>query len=242
MLKDMPDAEYDKWIESLEKLVEGDGEMLLRSDPNISSHDLRMARATPAPVDVRRQAKMTEVDNSQTRIAVKQEHDANSSGSDNLNPEDGVKLAQTIMDNLQSRVSADCIGLKGLGGVNKSYTKFELQTAIVNAFLKPGRPFHFLSVKKDVKASLIPWIIAEAGAFHELKAMSFVFAHTMPFASVILNAFFGSWSAASRMSGSQRNPWALPTFSTSPGLSPPRRVPGAEGLACYHDLGADERT
>ena len=34
--------------------------------------------------------------------------------------------------------------------------------------------------KKVIEASLVPWVIAEPSAFPELKAMPFVFAHTVP--------------------------------------------------------------
>jgi hypothetical protein len=75
------------------------------------------------------------------------------------------------------------IGVKGLGGANKTCTKSELKAAINNVFATARRPFHFMRLRKDVKTLLIPWVIAEVGAFPELKAMPFIFAHTMPVSS-----------------------------------------------------------
>jgi hypothetical protein len=75
------------------------------------------------------------------------------------------------------------IGVKGLGGANKTCTKSELKAAINNVFATARRPFHFMRLKKDVETLLIPWVIAEVGAFPELQAMPFLFAHTMPVSS-----------------------------------------------------------
>jgi hypothetical protein len=67
------------------------------------------------------------------------------------------------------------IGVKGLGGANKTCTKSELKAA--------RRPFHFMRLRKDVETLLIPSVIAEVGASPELKAMPFIFAHTVPVSS-----------------------------------------------------------
>jgi len=72
------------------------------------------------------------------------------------------------------------IVVSGLGGKNKTGTKFELQSAIANAFPKPGHRYTYMKVKKNIEASLVPWVIAEPSAFPELKAMPFVFAHMLP--------------------------------------------------------------
>jgi hypothetical protein len=73
--------------------------------------------------------------------------------------------------------------VKGLGGANKTCTKSELKFAITNTFANARRPYHFMRLRKDVETLLIPWVIAEVGAFPELKAMPFVFAHTIPVSS-----------------------------------------------------------
>jgi hypothetical protein len=54
MLDEMPDEEYDKWIESFQKLHDGDEVMLVRIPPN--SVSTGRTAATPAPVDSRRYA------------------------------------------------------------------------------------------------------------------------------------------------------------------------------------------
>jgi hypothetical protein len=64
--------------------------------------------------------------------------------------------------------------------MNKTRTTSELHIAIVNAFPRPGGHYSFMRIKKDIEAALIPWVIAEPSAFPELKAMPFVFAHTVP--------------------------------------------------------------
>jgi hypothetical protein len=64
--------------------------------------------------------------------------------------------------------------------MNKTRTTSELQDAIVHAFPRLGRHYSFMRIKKDIEAALIPWVIAEPSAFPELKAMPFVFAHTVP--------------------------------------------------------------
>jgi hypothetical protein len=57
LLDEMPADEFEKWVESLQKLHSGDREMLVRPEPGPSNDDQRLARATPAPVDMRRHAK-----------------------------------------------------------------------------------------------------------------------------------------------------------------------------------------
>ncbi|KAL6156407.1 hypothetical protein ACJQWK_09832 [Exserohilum turcicum] len=105
-------------------------------------------------------------------------------GSDTLTPEqcisDGGKITDTIMHNLQRRVSADRIVVSGLGGANKTRTKSELQNSILHSFPIKGQSFSYMRIKKNIEMSLVPWVVAEPKAFPELKAMSFVFAHTMP--------------------------------------------------------------
>lgn len=62
MLKEMPDTEYEKWVESFERLLDGDREMLVR--PNIvpSFENRRHIEATPAPIDTRRCAQQAKAD------------------------------------------------------------------------------------------------------------------------------------------------------------------------------------
>jgi hypothetical protein len=64
--------------------------------------------------------------------------------------------------------------------MNKTRTTFELHNTIVHAFPKPGYRYSFMRIKKDIEAALVSWVIAEPSAFPELKAMPFVFAHTVP--------------------------------------------------------------
>jgi len=72
------------------------------------------------------------------------------------------------------------IVVSGLGGKNKTRTKSELHSAIANAFPEPGHRYTYMKIKKNIEASLVPWVIAEPSAFPELKAMPFVFAHMLP--------------------------------------------------------------
>jgi hypothetical protein len=57
LLDEMPADEFEKWVESLQKLHNGDREMLVRPELGPSNDDQRQARATPAPVDMRKRAK-----------------------------------------------------------------------------------------------------------------------------------------------------------------------------------------
>jgi len=57
LLDGMPRNEFDKWVESLQKLLNGDREMLARQDATASSADRQLSRATPAPVDLRRKTR-----------------------------------------------------------------------------------------------------------------------------------------------------------------------------------------
>ena len=100
------------------------------------------------------------------------------------------------MSNLKHRISAevDCrhpivvitanppqrIVVSGLGGMNKTRTTSELENAIAHAFPKPGQHYGFMRIKKDIESALIPWVIEEPSALPELKAMPFVFAHSVP--------------------------------------------------------------
>lgn len=52
MLESLPNSEYDKWIESLQKLNKGDDTMLIRIPSETPSHGPRATAATPAPVDM----------------------------------------------------------------------------------------------------------------------------------------------------------------------------------------------
>ncbi len=56
LLDGMPQDEFEKWVESLQKLLDGDREMLARQDIAVSDIDQTFSRATPAPVDLRRKA------------------------------------------------------------------------------------------------------------------------------------------------------------------------------------------
>jgi hypothetical protein len=124
-------------------------------------------------------------------------------GSDSLNAtecvSESVRITQTIMSNLKHRISSDVsnyfsvaltkaktsqrIVVSGLGGMLKTRTISELHDTIVYAFPKPGSYFNFMRTKKRIEAALVPWVIAEPNAFPELKAMPFVFAHTVPVCS-----------------------------------------------------------
>ncbi|KAF1838351.1 hypothetical protein BDW02DRAFT_604750 [Decorospora gaudefroyi] len=57
MLEGMSDSEFEKWTDSLQKLLDGDREMLVRSEPAPSQHNQQLSRTTPAPIDMRRRAK-----------------------------------------------------------------------------------------------------------------------------------------------------------------------------------------
>lgn len=124
-----------------------------------------------------------------------------------------------IVANLHQRIV-----VSGLGGKNKTRTKSELHSAIANAFPQPGYRYAFIKImkiKKNIEASLVPWVIAEPSAFPELKAMAFVFAHTVPVRSVralicfgndshvlqsipvVLILLFGSWYNVATLSGSE---------------------------------------
>jgi len=54
LLDGMPQDEFEKWVESLQKLYNGDREMLVRQDVASSSVDRQITRATPAPVEFRK--------------------------------------------------------------------------------------------------------------------------------------------------------------------------------------------
>ncbi|KAL1793423.1 hypothetical protein ACET3X_008405 [Alternaria dauci] len=266
LLDGMPPDEFEKWVESLQKLLSGDREMLVRQDVAASSADQQLARATPAPVDLHRKARINtktrsgdsgrfegraiNVENDYEKAFVKREtatvsarvvekspinhieeatkalrqlsteereldrpllsveaagrqtaQDLQSSGnidstfgmpvlsllwgSDSLTAtecvDDSARITQTIMSNLKHRISAERIVVSGLGGMNKTRTTSELQDTIAYAFPKPGHHYSFMRIKKDIETALIPWVIAEPSAFPELKAMPFVFAHTVPF-------------------------------------------------------------
>jgi hypothetical protein len=56
LLDGMPQDEFEKWVESLQKLLNGDREMLARQNVAVSSVDQQLSRATPAPVDLCRKA------------------------------------------------------------------------------------------------------------------------------------------------------------------------------------------
>jgi len=57
MLDAMPSDEFERWVESLQKLLNGDYEMLKRSEPSASDIDQKSSRATPAPIETRKRAK-----------------------------------------------------------------------------------------------------------------------------------------------------------------------------------------
>ena len=59
MLDGMHIDEFGKWVESLQKLLNGDYEMLKRSEPSASDIDQKSSRATPAPIEMRKRAKRT---------------------------------------------------------------------------------------------------------------------------------------------------------------------------------------
>ncbi|CAA9962237.1 hypothetical protein PTMSG1_05613 [Pyrenophora teres f. maculata] len=60
MLDDIQAEEFEKWVESLQKLLDGDHRMLDRAELSDRDARQRLSRATPAPVDMQRRAKATE--------------------------------------------------------------------------------------------------------------------------------------------------------------------------------------
>tara|TARA_R110002003_G_scaffold384_4_gene19301 strand:+ start:41867 stop:43171 length:1305 start_codon:yes stop_codon:yes gene_type:complete len=54
MLAEMPENDFRKWAESLQKLYEGDEIMLVRIEPEAVSDKRKRSTATPAPIDMRR--------------------------------------------------------------------------------------------------------------------------------------------------------------------------------------------
>jgi len=56
MLNEMSDNEWQKWIDSLQKLHDGNDTMLIRVEPDAVSELRRTAASTPAPIDARRRA------------------------------------------------------------------------------------------------------------------------------------------------------------------------------------------
>ncbi|KAI8935635.1 hypothetical protein NX059_007163 [Plenodomus lindquistii] len=57
MLAATPNAEYEKWAESFNKLLEGDRNMLNRAEIDAATYSRETSTATPAPIDVRRKGK-----------------------------------------------------------------------------------------------------------------------------------------------------------------------------------------
>ncbi|KAI4662149.1 uncharacterized protein J4E88_010939 [Alternaria novae-zelandiae] len=57
LLDGMPKEEFEKWVESLQKLLDGDRDMLKRQESQSSGHKQQLSRVTPAPIDTRRQAR-----------------------------------------------------------------------------------------------------------------------------------------------------------------------------------------
>ncbi|KAH6866496.1 hypothetical protein BKA58DRAFT_460211, partial [Alternaria rosae] len=51
LIDGMPAGEFEKWVESLQKLLGGDREMLERPESHPSGDEQQLTRATPAPVD-----------------------------------------------------------------------------------------------------------------------------------------------------------------------------------------------
>ncbi|RYO45057.1 hypothetical protein AA0113_g10581 [Alternaria arborescens] len=304
LLDGMPPDEFEKWLGSLQKLLNGDREMLTRQDVATSSVDRQLSRATPAPVDLRMKARIDKktkpgefgrlrgraihVENDYEEAFVKcetaersvkvgensqinhiaeatkvfrhlstEEHELDRPlprvevaerqrvqhlkssenidstfgmpvlsllwGSDSLTAtecmNDSTRITQTIMSNIKHRISAEVdyrhpivvitanppqrVVVSSLGGMNKTRTTSELQNAIALAFPKPGEHYGFMRIKKDIETALIPWVIAEPSAFPELKAMPFVFAHSVPSVPAVLNILFGSWSSVARLGGSE---------------------------------------
>ncbi|KAI4640662.1 hypothetical protein J4E93_008252 [Alternaria ventricosa] len=57
LLDGMPTEEFRKWVESLQKLLNGDREMLKLPDTYSPDDEQRLSRATPAPIDTRRRSR-----------------------------------------------------------------------------------------------------------------------------------------------------------------------------------------
>jgi hypothetical protein len=57
LLDNMPEEEFEKWVDSSRKLHGGDRDMLFRPELGPSNDDQRLSRATPAPIDMRKRAK-----------------------------------------------------------------------------------------------------------------------------------------------------------------------------------------
>ncbi|KAI4613352.1 uncharacterized protein J4E87_009999 [Alternaria ethzedia] len=55
LLDGTPQEEFEKWVESLQKLLDGDRDMLERQEADSSGHEQQLSRVTPAPIDTRRQ-------------------------------------------------------------------------------------------------------------------------------------------------------------------------------------------
>ncbi|KAF2034550.1 hypothetical protein EK21DRAFT_85151 [Setomelanomma holmii] len=72
MLADMPDSEFHKWAHSLQKLYEGDDNMLVRVEPEAVSGGRTRSMATPAPIDMRKRTSASKS---------KAQRNANQSGS-----------------------------------------------------------------------------------------------------------------------------------------------------------------
>jgi len=54
LLDGTPPEEFEKWVESLQKLLDGDRDMLERQESPSSGHQQQLSRVTPAPINTRR--------------------------------------------------------------------------------------------------------------------------------------------------------------------------------------------
>ncbi|KAI4653107.1 uncharacterized protein J4E79_008620 [Alternaria viburni] len=54
LLDGTPQEEFEKWVESLQKLLDGDRDMLERQESTSLDHQQQLSRVTPAPIDTRR--------------------------------------------------------------------------------------------------------------------------------------------------------------------------------------------
>ncbi|KAI4663244.1 uncharacterized protein J4E78_003655 [Alternaria triticimaculans] len=64
LLDDMPAEEFEKWVESLQKLLDGDRDMLERQEIRTSADQQQSTRATPAPIETRRRSRKATKDTS----------------------------------------------------------------------------------------------------------------------------------------------------------------------------------
>ncbi|KAI4912988.1 hypothetical protein J4E85_010963 [Alternaria conjuncta] len=255
-----PAEEFEEWAECLQKLLNGDRNMLERQEMCTSGDQLQSARATPAPIYDRTRSRAAAKDLSGGMVfpsthpgnvggpsykntLVKREdlgspsaHPDTSSksypndsaseattalrslpiehshsrslvsacpitlllwGKDSINPSQYISMTETIMANLNRRVSAEYVRRVGRDDTEEVMTKTQLKDAIISAFPRPGKSLSETASLQIIERNLVPWIVLEPSAFPELANMPFVFINMMTDIPVTQNLLFGSWPAAS---------------------------------------------